>query len=194
MAISQGNLIARNVVKEFKPGLTEKGEATIAKWASAVFKFVALAVVFAIPATYALQFYLVGAIIIIQLLPAVFLSLYTNWFKKEAIFAGTALSIIVGLYLVLQANHFGRITTTLYPTPLGSLYIGVIVLALNLLVTAALSAVIPGRGVIPQVQVPGGITSPAKGVDATSFGASRASILDKSEKPEDSMNKQNTSG
>lgn len=70
MAIAQGNLIARNIAKELKPNLTTKGEADIAKWSSAIFKFVALALVFAIPATYAIQFYLVGAIIILQLFPA----------------------------------------------------------------------------------------------------------------------------
>jgi len=168
MAIAQGNLIARNVIKEFRPNISEKGEATIAKWASAIFKFVALAVVFTIPATYALQFYLVGAIIIIQILPAVFLSLYTDWFKKEAIFTGTAISIIAGLYMVLQANHFGKITTTLYPTPLGSMYIGIIVLALNLVITSVLSAVIPRKTV--QVQVQAGISTapsdPSQGKDA----------------------------
>lgn len=121
-------MIARNVIKEFKPSLTEKGEANITKWASAVFKFLALALVFTIPASYALQFYLVGAIVIIQLLPAVFLGLYTDWFKAEALIAGTAISIIAGLYMVLVVNHFGLITTTLYPTPIGSLYIGIIVL------------------------------------------------------------------
>jgi SSS family solute:Na+ symporter len=148
MAISQGNLIARNVIKEFKPNLTEKGEADIAKWASAIFKFLALALVFTIPASYALQFYLVGAIVIIQLLPAVFLGLYTDWFKAEALIAGTAISIIAGLYMVLVVNHFGLITTTLYPTPVGSMYIGIIVLGLNILVTTVLSALIPRRSAV----------------------------------------------
>ncbi|MDG6939272.1 MAG: sodium:solute symporter [Nitrososphaerota archaeon] len=145
MAIAQGNLIARNVVKEFKPSLTAKGEADVAKWASAFFKFAALAFVFAVPAGYALQFYLIGAILVIQLLPAVFLGLYTDWLKAEALIVGAAVSIVTGVYMVLVANHFGVITTTLYPTPLGPMYIGVIVLILNLVLTTLLSAVIPRK-------------------------------------------------
>jgi len=70
--------------------------------------------------------------------------------------------------MVLQANHFGKITTTLYPTPLGSMYIGIIVLALNLVITSVLSAVIPRKTV--QVQVQAGISTapsdPSQGKDA----------------------------
>jgi Na+/proline symporter len=147
MAIAQGNLLARNIVKELRPSTSEKGVTSIAKWASAAFKFLALAFVFTVPASYALQFYLVGAILIIQLMPAVFLGLYSDWFKSQALIAGTALSIAAGVYMVLSVNHFKQITTTLYPTPLGSIYIGVIALAINLLVTVVVSAAIPRRKV-----------------------------------------------
>ncbi|MEM0287064.1 MAG: hypothetical protein QXG05_02680 [Nitrososphaerota archaeon] len=47
----------------------------------------------------------------------------------------------------------GLITTTLYPTPLGSMYIGIIALAANLLVTIVISAAIP-RKVAVTVQEP----------------------------------------
>jgi len=145
MAIAQGNLIARNIAKEIKPNITQKGEADIAKWASAIFKFVALAFVFAIPATYDIQFYLVGAIIILQLFPALVIGAYSDWFKKEALFTGSAVGIIAGIYMVLVVNKFGPITSTLYPTPLGSMYIGILSLLLNLLITMVLSAIIPKR-------------------------------------------------
>lgn len=47
--------------------------------------------------------------------------------------------------MLLVANKFGPITSTLYPTPLGSMYIGILALLLNLLITIVLSALIPKR-------------------------------------------------
>ncbi|MEM3829449.1 MAG: sodium:solute symporter [Conexivisphaerales archaeon] len=154
MAISQGNLFARNVVKQFKPNLSDKGEATIAKWTSAVAKFGALALVFTVPATYSIQFFLVGSIFILQILPALYIGLLSNWFRREGLVAGLVVGSALGLYLTLLANKFGQITTTLYPTPLGSMYIGIIALAANLLVTIVISAAIP-RKVAVTVQEPG---------------------------------------
>jgi len=158
MAIAQGNLLTRNIIKEIKPDLSEKAESDIAKWASAVFKFIALGFVFTVSSTYAVQLQLLGGIIILQLLPTLFLSLYTKFFKKEASIVGLLLGLFVGVFLAFETNivkgHFTGFNSSLYSTPLGSLYIGVIALALNLVVTAALSAVIPRREVVrlPQAQ------------------------------------------
>ena len=88
MAIAQANLLTRNIIKELKPNLTQKGESSIAKWASAAFKFIALGFVFAAPTTYAIQLQLLGGILIIQLLPSLFIGFYTDWFKKEALILG----------------------------------------------------------------------------------------------------------
>ncbi|HKW04413.1 MAG TPA: sodium:solute symporter [Nitrososphaerales archaeon] len=150
MAIAQANLLTRNIIKEFKPNLSSKGETTIAKWASAAFKFIALGFVFIVPATYAIQLQLLGGVLILQLLPSVFLGLYTTWLKKEALAVGLLGGIGLGIYLALEANHFGPLTTSLFSTPLGPLYIAVIALGFNLLLTLVLSAVIPKR--VPQIK------------------------------------------
>ncbi|MGI0078532.1 MAG: sodium:solute symporter family protein [Nitrososphaerales archaeon] len=145
MAIAQANLLTRNVIKEFKPSLTARGETRIAKWASAGFKFLALAFVFAVPAAYAIQLQLLGGVLILQLLPSVFIGLYTKWFKKEALIVGLLAGIFAGVFMALEANNFGQLKTSLFSTPLGGLYIAVIALGLNLLITIVLSAVIPRR-------------------------------------------------
>ena len=151
MAIAQANLLTRNVIKEFKPNLTVKGESSIAKWASAAFKFIALGFVFATPATYAIQLQLLGGILIIQLLPALFIGLYTNWFRKEALILGLLGGIFSGIFMAIEANlSFGALKTSLFHTTFGSLYIAVIALGLNLLITVVLSAVIPRKAI--QVQ------------------------------------------
>ncbi|MGI0081640.1 MAG: hypothetical protein ACRECH_18725, partial [Nitrososphaerales archaeon] len=50
-----------------------------------------------------------------------------------------------GVFMALEANNFGQLKTSLFSTPLGGLYIAVIALGLNLLITIVLSAVIPRR-------------------------------------------------
>jgi SSS family solute:Na+ symporter len=150
-AIAQGNLLARNVVKEFKPRLTGKGEAQIAKWASAIFKFTALGVVFLIPPTYNVQFYYFAAAFVIQGIPATYFILFTRWFRNAALIAGAAIGLVASLYFTLAANNFAfPLTTTIYPAagvaiktndPY-SFYVGVIGLGLNLVVVIVGSAII----------------------------------------------------
>lgn len=145
MAIAQGNLLTRNIVKEFKPNLSQKRETDIAKWASAGFKFLALGFVFAVNSTYAISLQLLGGVLIIQLLPSVFIGLYTTWFKKEALIIGLLAGVFSGVYMALEANHFGALSTSLISSPFGSLYIAVIALGLNFLLTIVLSFVFPKR-------------------------------------------------
>lgn len=149
MAIAQANLLTRNIIKEFRPDLTEKGESDISKWASAAFKFIALGFVFVVSSTYAIQLQLLGGILILQILPSLFLGLYTRWFKKEALIAGLLLGLFSGVYMAFEANvvkgQFTGFNSSLFHTALGSLYIGVLALAINLAVTLVLSAVIPRR-------------------------------------------------
>ena len=160
MAIAQGNLLARNIVKEFKPNLTVKGEGQIAKWASMIFKFTALGVVFIIPPTYNVQFYYFAAAFVIQGIPATYFILFTKWFRNEALLGGAAVGIISGFYFVFAANKFVfPFTTTIYPAPATAIasgnpyamYFGVIALALNLVVviigSAILNSVKPRRSV-----------------------------------------------
>jgi len=147
MAIAQANLLTRNIVKEFKKDLTPKGESQIAKWASAIFKFIALGFVFAVPATYAIQLQLLGGVLILQLLPSLFLGLYTGWFRKEALIVGLLAGIGSGLTMAVIANTANPgFTTSLFNTGIfGSLYIAVIALAINLAVSIIGSAAIPRK-------------------------------------------------
>src|SRR5437870_10821544 len=158
MAIAQANLLTRNIVKEFKKYLTPKGESQITKWASAIFKFIALGFVFAVPATYAIQLQLLGGVLILQLLPSLFLGLYTDWLRKEALIVGLLAGIGSGLTMAVIANTangvFAGFTTSLFNTGIfSSLYIAVIALAINLAVSIVGSAVIP-RKAFPVGKVP----------------------------------------
>lgn len=141
MAISQANLLTRNIVKEFRPNMTPQQEARMAKWASVVFKFLALGFVFLIPDTYAISLQLLGGILITQTLPPIFIGMYTDKLDKNGLIAGWVVGIVSGVYFVEAANKFGAPTSSLMHTPFGLLYVATIALILNLVVTFVWSAV-----------------------------------------------------
>lgn len=134
MAISQSNLLTRNIIAEFRKDLSEKNEHNIARWASVGFIFLALAFVFLVPATYAISLQLLGGILIVQTLPPIFIGMYTRILNKNALIAGWVVGIATGLYFVEAANNFGSPTNSLMSTPFGLLYVAAVSLFLNLVV------------------------------------------------------------
>jgi SSS family solute:Na+ symporter len=135
MAMAQANLLTRNIIKEFKPDLPENSEIRITKISSTIFKFVALAFVFVVPATYAISLQLLGGVLIAQILPAVFCGLYIKTLRKTPLIIGLLVGIGAGVYMTESANNFGALTTSLFNTPFGTLYIAVIALAINLAIS-----------------------------------------------------------
>ncbi len=146
MAIAAANLLSRNVVKEFKPKISPKGETRLAKWLSALIKFIALGFVFVAPLTYAIQLQLLGGIIILQLLPAIFLGLYMKKLDWKPLSLGWAVGIILGIWLVLVANNYGSLATSNFETGIGLLYIGLIALAANMIISILGSYVMEAIG------------------------------------------------
>lgn len=142
MAIAAANLLSRNVVKEFKPKMSSANETRLAKWLSAAIKFVALAFVFIAPLTYAIQLQLLGGIIILQLLPAIFLGLYMKKLDWKPLTLGWAAGLISGIGMVLVANSFGALATSDIKTGIGLLYIGLIALGINIVVSVLGSYII----------------------------------------------------
>lgn len=146
MAISQANLLTRNIAKFFRPNMTPAGEARLAKWASVVFKFLALLFIFVISANSALQLQLLGGIIILQTLPAIFLTMYTKRLNKYGLIVGWVGGMALGIYLELAANKFGSLSTTLLNvgSPVGYIFVGLAALALNLLLVLVISLALGG--------------------------------------------------
>ncbi|MBI1827964.1 MAG: sodium:solute symporter [Thaumarchaeota archaeon] len=142
MAMAQANLLTRNIIKEIKPNLTPKSEIRITKISSTVFKFVALGFVFTVPATYAISLQLLGGILIAQILPAVFFGMYVKSLRKEPLIAGLLVGIFLGVYMVESVNNFGALSSSLFNTTFGSIYIAVIALAVNLVISFAGSAIL----------------------------------------------------
>ena len=145
MAISQANLLTRNVVKVAVPSLDPKTEARLSKYFSVMFKFIALAFIFVISPTYSLELQLVGGIIILQTLPAIFIGMYSNWLNKWGVGIGWLVGMITGVYMTYYANFvansFPSLETTFFEfsTPFGFLYIGLIALLLNLVIAVVIT-------------------------------------------------------
>ena len=136
MTISQANLLTRNIIKEIRPNMSATSEIRITKISSTVFKFVALGFVFVVPATYAISLQLLGVILIIQILPAVFFGLYVKSLRKGPLIAGLIVGIVSGILMVEYTNHFGALTSSLFNIPIfGSLYVAVVALAFNLIIS-----------------------------------------------------------
>lgn len=154
MAISQANLLTRNIVKEFVPNLNPRTETMLVKWTSVMFKFLALAFVFVVSDTYAIELQLLGGIFIAQTLPAMMLGLYDKKFlNKWALFVGWIVGMGSGIWYTLEANHFKTLATSLFKVqaPFGLLYIAAISLAINLVITYVGSAI--ARAVVPRPAV-----------------------------------------
>jgi SSS family solute:Na+ symporter len=167
MSIAAANTFTRNIYKEyFRPDATPKEETTVAKIVSLVVKFGALGFVVFLNPSFAIDLQLIGGVIILQILPAVGIGLFTRWFHRGGLIAGWAVGMVVALKLlydipkkdpatgeVIKA-HFGGSGYPLANFGLDtdvSVWVGMIAIAANLvvavLVTAALRAMKVSAGV-----------------------------------------------
>lgn len=145
MAIAMANLFTRNIVKEFRP-LSEKAESSMAKWVSVVFKFLALGFVFAVPG-YAITLQLLGGIIVAQALPTVFLGLYTNKLEKRSLIVGLIAGVMSGIGLFYYSHG------VFMKTSIGSIYIALIALIINLAISGIGSLIAYSMGWRPKITV-----------------------------------------
>ena len=139
MSIAAANLYTRNIHREFiSRNPTDKQEAQMAKWASLIVKFGALAFIVFAPTQYAIQLQLLGGIWIIQTLPSVLLGVYTRWFNDWALLAGWAVGIFVGTAMAVATN-----LTPTYPLAFAGFtfpgYTALYTIVLNLVVAAVLT-------------------------------------------------------
>jgi len=143
MSIGAANLFTRNLWKPLiNSKITPQQEATNAKVVSLAVKFGALIFIVFLPTKFAIDLQLLGGVWILQTFPAIVFSLYTTRLKVPALFIGWLVGIICGTSLAFMQDlkplyglHIGDATY--------SMYIGLIALAINLVLTLGLSAVLP---------------------------------------------------
>jgi SSS family solute:Na+ symporter len=148
MSIAAANLFTRNVYRDFiRPDATDAMEARVSKLTSLVVKLGALAFVFTLDKTLALNFQLLGGIWILQTFPSVVFGLYTRWFHRWALLAGWAVAMVYGTVTAYQqinpatGKHFG---SSVGPIDVigQSGYIALTAFVINVIVAAVLTAVL----------------------------------------------------
>ncbi|MGE5136420.1 MAG: sodium:solute symporter family protein [Gemmatimonadota bacterium] len=150
MSIGAANLFTRAIYRPFiRPDASPRLETLVSRIASVVVKLGALAVVLLLTPQFAVDFQLMGGVIILQILPAAFLGLHTNWFHRWALVAGTLAGLASGIFMLYQipsigpggvviSAHFGGDSWPLAHLGLHTaltMYSGLVALALNLAVT-----------------------------------------------------------
>jgi SSS family solute:Na+ symporter len=100
MSIAAANLFTRNIYREiFRPACSGKEEATVAKVASLVVKFGALAFIVALKKEYAIALQLLGGVWILQTFPAIVIGLYTRWLHRWGLLSGWAVGMATGTWM-----------------------------------------------------------------------------------------------
>ncbi len=142
MSIAAANLYTRNIHKEFiNKDLNPAQETGIAKIVSLVVKFGALLFVLFIPTQYAINLQLLGGVWIIQVLPAVFIGLYTRWLDHRALLIGWIAGMSVGTWMAYSVQFKPIYTLVIggYSIP-G--YSALYALVVNLVVAVVITALI----------------------------------------------------
>jgi SSS family solute:Na+ symporter len=150
MSIAAANTFTRDIYKPyFRPNASPKEEAQVSKIMSLVVKFGALLVILLVDVQFALDFQLIGGIIIIQILPAVVLGLYTRWFHRWALLAGWAAGIATSIWMLWYVpnpltnhKHFGGAQWALSHIGMNTkaaIWIGIPTVLINLILATLLT-------------------------------------------------------
>jgi SSS family solute:Na+ symporter len=149
MSIATANLFTRNIYREyFRRDATTHQEARVAKAASLVVKFGALAFILLLQNARqeAINFQLLGGVWILQTFPAIVFGLYTRWFHRWALLAGWAVGMIAGTAMA-ASQHF----TAIFPLHLAGRivpgYSAFYAFLANLIVVIVLSVILNALGV-----------------------------------------------
>src|ERR1700722_9361775 len=139
MSIGAAKLFTRNIWKPFfRPRISPAEETTVAKIASLVVKLGALIFIIFMPIEYAINFQLLGGIWILQTFPAVVLGLYRVPLRGGGVFVGWLVGMISGTWFFVSAG----LRPVLPVGGIGTVYIAIIALALNLGISFAGSLVL----------------------------------------------------
>ena len=140
MCIGAANLFASNVFREFSPQRSPV-ETAVAKALTVAICAFALLFVFFVPVPYAIDFQLLGGALMLQVFPAFVLGLWSDWLRPAALLAGWACGVVASCAMAYASNFTPNFTLHLFGGSLTG-FIALYALAVNLLVSAALTVVL----------------------------------------------------
>ncbi|MFF3677341.1 sodium:solute symporter [Streptomyces sp. NPDC002120] len=147
MVMSMAMLFVRNIYVEYlNPTATPKHEVRAARGPALAIMAGAIAFALLMKPQDAINLHLLGGVWILQLLPAVAVSLFTRWFHRRALFLGWAVGMVSGTGL-LGLRGFSTVVDIGGGAVHAPVYVAVIALALNLAVAALLTPLFDALGV-----------------------------------------------
>ena len=144
MSIGAANTFTRNVWRPFvNPNMSDAQESGMAKIMSLVVKLGALVAILYLPTQFAIDFQLLGGVVMIQIFPAMVLGLYTRRVHGVPLLIGWATGLAVGILLAWGPTAW----VPTWKTPLGfAVYIGLLSVAVNFVVSLIASLILPNSG------------------------------------------------
>jgi SSS family solute:Na+ symporter len=147
MSVAVGTTFASNVYLEYvNPRALPDQVQQVARTVSVVVKLGALVFVLGLRSQDAILLQLLGGVWILQTLPAVLLALVARWPHRYALMAGLVVGVVTGTWLI-AAQGFVAVTVLRVGEVQVGVYAGLVALAANLAVTAALTPVLDRLGV-----------------------------------------------
>ncbi|WP_118182552.1 monocarboxylate uptake permease MctP [Paraburkholderia phosphatilytica] len=145
MSIGAANLFTRNLWRPLvSPNQSAAAEASTAKLVSLIVKFGALLFIVALPTQFAIDLQLLGGVWILQIFPAIVFTLYTRRLSSPGLLAGWLVGIVLGTSLAASQGLKPVFTLHLGDSA-WPLYIGLIALVANIVVTFVVSMLVPAR-------------------------------------------------
>jgi SSS family solute:Na+ symporter len=152
MSIAAANLFTRDIYRVYlRPDATPAEETRVSKIASLTVKVGALLVIALLNPQFAIDLQLIGGVVILQTLPALAIGLRSAWPHRWALACGLVAGFAVGMAMLYQVPRVGGPNgTTVVRAHFGgsawplshlgidtdsSIYVGIVALAVNLLVT-----------------------------------------------------------
>ena len=159
MSIGAANTFTRNIWRPFvNPDLSDAQESSMAKLISLIVKLGALAFIFFIPTKFAIDFQLLGGVVMIQIFPAMVFGLYTRRIHGTPLLIGWIAGLATGIYLAWGPTAW----SPTWATPAGfSVYIGLFSVLVNFIVSIVLSFILPNTA--PDETKPSDYEDGAKG-------------------------------
>ena len=148
MSIGAANTFTRNIWRPFvNSQMTDSQEASMAKLVSLVVKVGALLIIVGVQTQFALNFQLLGGIIMCQVFPALCFGLFTRKVHGQPLLIGWVVGMVLSLVLIVISRSPTGAFAPMWSSPLGvGLYIGLVTVAANALVSYVLSLVMPNTG------------------------------------------------
>ena len=148
MAIAAANTFARDIYRPYiRPTASDREEGLVSQIGSVILKLGAVGVIIGLKLSFALELQLIGGVVVIQILPAVVIGLYTRWYHRWALVAGWVAGMGLSVYMLWVTSsktsaHFGSASfafkTWGFDTKM-TIWTGILGLIANLIVATALT-------------------------------------------------------